>query len=76
MRVATAAAAGGGPNACAPRAPLGSHPPYTAYRATPSYVLHRPPCSSIALTEAHVKGFMAQILEGVAYLHAHRLMHR
>lgn len=31
---------------------------------------------SLALTEAHVKGFMRQVLDGVAYLHARRLMHR
>jgi serine/threonine protein kinase len=54
-----------------------TEPPFLHRRPShPSYILHRPPCSSIALTEAHVKGFMAQILEGVAYLHAHRLMHR
>jgi len=31
---------------------------------------------SLALTEAHVKGYMRQLLEGVEYLHRNRLMHR
>jgi serine/threonine protein kinase len=30
----------------------------------------------VSLTEAHVKGYMQQILTGIAYLHGRKIMHR
>ena len=31
---------------------------------------------TVSLTEAHVKGYMQQILTGIAYLHGRKIMHR
>lgn len=61
------------------------HPPPTPRDTPPLHaILPRPtptPCPAslyrtVSLTEAHVKGYMLQILTGIAYLHGRKVMHR